>query len=29
MYHTADDDPRMGALMAKHVLRYLSENPAD
>jgi hypothetical protein len=27
MYHTADDDPRMGALMAKHVLRYLSENP--
>jgi hypothetical protein len=29
MYHTADDDPRMGALMAKHVLRYLSENPAS
>jgi hypothetical protein len=28
MYHTADDDPRMGKLMAKHVLEFLNENPA-
>jgi hypothetical protein len=27
MYHTADDDPRIGRLMAKHVLKFIRENP--